>query len=125
MLRIVPADEGVVRDVELARAGEVRENAGAYVFEAALLDRQPLRAGDELRPGGDRDLCVPERQPLEIGVIGRLHVEEREVSVAVEDDLAVPRRLDGDRHVGRAIGREVVRAVERDRAIDGGVVRVS
>src|SRR4030095_12410025 len=83
MFGIVPADEGVVSDVELARAREVREDAGADILEASLLDSRPLRARNELRSGRDRYLCVPERDPLEVGVVRRLHVEEREISIAI------------------------------------------
>src|SRR3954465_4403255 len=52
---IVTADEPVVRDVEVARAGVVREDPGPDVLEAAMLHRQPLRADGELGAGPDRN----------------------------------------------------------------------
>ena len=42
VIRIVSADEPVVGDVEIARAGIVRVDAHADVLEAAVLHRQPL-----------------------------------------------------------------------------------
>ena len=39
--------------------------------------------------GPDRDVGVPERQPFEVVVVGRLDVEQVEVAAAVEDHLAV------------------------------------
>ena len=87
MVRIVAADEGVVGDVEVAGAGEVGEYARADVLEAAALHRQSLRTGNELRAGLNGDLGVPERDALEVGVVGGAHVEQREVAGAVEDDL--------------------------------------
>ena len=98
--RIVAAEEDAVGDVEVARAGEVGEHAHADVLEAAALDGQSLRAGDELRAGPDRDLGVPEGDPLEVVVVGGLDVEQVEVAAAVEDHLAVASGLDHDRLLG-------------------------
>ena len=95
--RIVPADELAVGDVEVARRRGVGEHAHAHVLEAAPLHGQPLRAGDGLRARPDRDVGVPERDPLEVVVVGGLDVEQVEVAAAVEDHLAVARRLDHDR----------------------------
>ena len=124
VIRIVAADERVVGDVEVARARVVGEDAGADILEPAALHGQPLRAGDELRARPDRDVGVPERQPFEVGVVRGLHVEQREVAVAVEDHLAVAGALDRDRLLGGAVGGQVIGAVERHGAIHRRVVRV-
>ena len=84
----------------------------------------PPGAGQKLRPGQDADLGVAKRDPFEIRVVRRAHVEKRIVAVAVEDDLAVTGGPDRDRSLGRAVAGEVVRAVERRRAVDARVVRV-
>src|SRR5690606_18335123 len=66
MLGVVPADERVVGDVETARARVVREDPCADVLEPAVLHRQALRPGDELRAGENRDLRVSKRQAFEV-----------------------------------------------------------
>ena len=114
-LRVVPAVEPVVGDVEVARPRVVGEDADPDVLETGVLHREPLRPRDELLAGPDGELGVAERDALEVGVVGRHDVEEGEVAVAVEDDLAVARRLDDDRPLGRAVGRQVVGALERER----------
>ena len=123
-LRVVPAVEPVVGDVEVARPRVVREDADADVLETGVLDREPLRPRDELLAGPDGELGVAKRDALEIGVVGRHDVEEGEVAVAVEDDLAVTRRLDGNRPLGRTVGRQVVRALEGKGAVGSAVLQV-
>ena len=61
---------------------------------------------------------------LEVVVVGGLDVEQVEVAAAVDDHLAVARGLDHDRLLGRAVGGEVIRALERRRRVDGGLVGV-
>ena len=124
MLRVVPAEEHAVRDVEVARARVVRKHAHADLLEPAALDRQSFRAGDELRARPDRDVGVPERDALEVVVVGGLDVEEIEVAAPVDDDLAVARRLDHDRLLGRAVGGQVIGPFERGGGVDGGLVGV-
>ena len=123
-VRIVAADEVVVGDIEVARARVVREDAGRDVLETGSLHREPLRADDELgaRPNGN--VGIAKRQSFEIGVIGRLRIEQREVPRAVENGLAVARTLDGNGTLFGAVSREVVRAVEWHRTIYQRVVRV-
>ena len=123
-LRVVPAVEPVVGDVEVARPGVVREDADPDVLETGALHREPLRPRDGLLAGPDGEVGVAERDALEVGVVGRHDVEEGEVAVAVEDDFAVTRRLDGDRPLGGAVGRQVVRALVREGAVGSAVLQV-
>ena len=121
---IVAADEHAVGDVEVARTRVVGEDAHADVLEPAALHRQSLGAGDELRARPDRDLRVPEGDPLEVVVVGGLDVEQVEVVAAVDDHLAVARRFDHDRFLRRALARQVVRPLERRGRVDGRLVAV-
>jgi hypothetical protein len=75
-------------------------------------------------PGLNGDLRVPERDPLEVRVVGGADVEQREVTSAIEDDRPVTGCLDRDRHVLGAIGGEVVGPIERHGPIHLGVVGV-
>ena len=123
-LRVVPAVEPVVGDVEVARPRVVREDADPDVLETGVLDREPPGPRDGLLAGPDGELGVAERDALEVGVVGRHDVEQGEVAVAVEDDLAVARRLDGDRPLGGAVGRQVVRALEGIGTVGAPVLQV-
>ena len=77
--------------------------------------------------------CVPAQMampvflkvmPFEVVVVGGLDVEQVEVAAAVEDHFAVARRLDHDRLLRRAVGRQVIRPLERRRRVDRGLVGV-
>ncbi|MEO8255879.1 MAG: hypothetical protein ABI868_00900 [Acidobacteriota bacterium] len=48
-------------------------------------------------------------------VVGRGQIEQHCVAAAIEDDVAVPRALDDDGFVRRAVGGEIKRAVEQSR----------
>ena len=128
VIGIVAAEEPVVGDVEIARTGPVGPDAQIDVLESATLHRQAFRPGAELRARPDGDLGVAEGQAFEIVVVRRLDVEQIEIAAAIEDDIAVARRLDDDRLVGRAAGGQVVGAFYRrggvDAAIAGVVFRV-
>ena len=62
---------------------------------------EPLRSGDELRARPDADIRVPDRHAFEIVVVRGLHVEQVEVAIAIESDVAVSGSLDRDRLFGR------------------------
>ena len=77
--------------------------------------------------------CVPAQiamsvflnvMPFEVVVVGGLDVEQIEVAAAVDDHLAVARRLDHDRLLRRAVGRQVIRPLERRRRVDRRLVGV-
>ena len=121
---IVAADEDVVGDVEVVRTGIVGPHASTDVLEAAALDGQPFRSNQELCAGENAVLGVPERDPLEVVMVSPAHVEQCEVTVAVEDHLAVARRLDRDRPLRCPVRGEVVRPVERLRAVHDRIGRV-
>src|SRR5882757_8770147 len=124
MLGIVAADKDVVENGEVGRAGPVGENAHVYIFEAAVLDGKPAGAGDELSAGPDGDLGVPESDPLEIIVVGGLHIEEIEIAAAVEDHFAISGGLNDDGLVGRAAGKQVVSAFHRGGGADAAIAGV-
>src|SRR5215467_7819761 len=117
MIWIVAANEIVVGDVEVARAGIVREDADIDVFKPAVLHRKPLGAHDELRAGPDADIRIPDGNSLKVVVIGALDVEQVKVAVAIKYYLSVTRRLDHDRFLWRAAGCEVISSLERHRGV--------
>src|SRR5262249_2371544 len=86
--------------------------------------RQPPGPGDELCAGPDRDRRVPERDAFDVVVVGNLDVEQVEVVAPVENDLAVPGRLDHDGPVRRAFAGQVVRAFEGGGRVDRGLAGV-
>ena len=121
---IVPAEEDAIGDVEVAGSRVVGEDAQTDLVEPAALHRQAFRSGDELRARPDGDVGVPERDPFEVVVVGRLDVEQVEVAAAVDDHLAVARGLDRDRPLRRAVRSQVIRPLERRRRVDRRLVRV-
>src|SRR5207249_11633499 len=68
LVGIVSSIEPVIRNVEIAGAGIVREDPGADVFETALLDSQAFRARKELSPGQNAVLRIPESQAFKVRV---------------------------------------------------------
>jgi len=89
VLRIIPAIEVAVSDVEIAGPGVVRKDPEADVLKAALLDRQSFRAGDKLCSGPNRDIRIADGYAFEIVVVGCLDVEQVVVAVAIKDDLTI------------------------------------
>ena len=77
----------------------------------ALLDSDPAGAGDILEAGQKGEIGVADGQAFEVVVVGGHHVEEVEISIAVEDRLAVARGFDDDRLFRRAALRQVISAV--------------
>ena len=124
VIGIVPSDEVVVGNVEVARSRVVREDAGADVLEPAAFHRDAFGARNELRAGENRVVGVPERQSLEVRVVRGADVEQREVARAVENRRTVACAFDDDRLLGCALREQVVRPVERCRAIHGRIVRI-
>src|SRR4029078_171501 len=114
----------VVGDIEVARARVVREHTGADVLEPATFHREAFRTGQKLHSGENRVVRIAERQSLEVRVVRRTDVEEREVTGAVEDRRTVAGRCDGYRLIGPRLGEEVIRPVERRRAIYRRILRV-
>src|SRR6478609_1602815 len=119
MVGIIASSEKVVGDVEVTRSGIIREDADVYVFKPAVLNRQPLGPGDKLRSGPDADLCIPDRDSLEVVVIGGFDVEEVKVAIAVKDHVTIARRFDGDRLFRSAARRQVIGSLEGRGGIDG------
>ena len=97
-------------------------NRDADVLERRVLDRQALGARNALLPRFDRHIRVAERDAFEVRVVRAHDVEQHVVAVAVEDDVAVAGGLDRDRPLGRAVLREIERAVPR-RAAARAVLR--
>ena len=109
---VVAPDENVVRDVEVLRVRAVGQDAHADILHDAALDRQATTALHVLEAGIERDVGVADRQPLEVGVVRRHHIEQPIGPVAVEDDLAVACGLDHNRPVRRSAFGQHVRPVE-------------
>ena len=111
--RVVAADEDVVGNVEVARTCELRRHTDADPLDAVVADGQSLRARDVLHAGPERDFGIANREAFEDVMVGGHDVEQPERAVAVEDDLAVAGGFDRDRFLGRALGSQQVRPVER------------
>ena len=110
---IVPADEQVVRNIKVARAGKLGPHAEPDVLEAAVPDGQRDGTSHAFLTGHDRHVGVADRQPFQNVMLRRHHVEERVAARAVDDDLAVTGGRDRDRPLRCAFERERHRAVER------------
>ncbi len=94
------AEEDVVGDVEVGRAGVLGPDAEADVLEAAVLDGEADGAELFLAAGEDADVGVADGDAVEDVIGGGHHVKHVVVAGAVEDDLAVAGGLDGDGLVG-------------------------
>ena len=97
-------------------------NRDADLVERRVLDGETHGAGDALLAGLDGHVGVAERDSFEVRVIRAHDVEQHVVAVAVEDDFAVAGGLDRDRPLGRAVLRQIERAVPR-RAAARAVLR--
>ncbi len=117
---IVPADEDVVRDVEILGAGPFVLHHPSDILGARMDQGEAAGTGNVFPAQQEGDRRVAHRDAVEVIVVRGHQVEEIEIAVAVEDHLAVARRFDHDRLVGRTAGGEEIGPVER-RAIGGRV----
>src|SRR5258708_37906921 len=124
MFRVVPADEIVIRNVEVAGTGVVCENTKVHIFETASFHGQPFRTGDELRARPNRDIGISDRDAFEIVIVRGFNVEQVEIAVTVEDDLSVSGALDDYRLVRSAARGQIISSFKRRGSIYGAVARV-
>src|SRR5260370_39149908 len=124
MIRIVPAYEVVVGDIEVARTRVVREDTKVDVLEPAPLDGQPFGAGDKLRARPDRDVSISKRHSFKIIVIPGLDIEEVEITVTVEYDFSMTGAFDHDGLIGRAAGRQIIRSLNRCGGVDPAIASI-
>ena len=90
----------------------------------ASLHRQALRTRNELSSRPDPDHRVPDRDSLEVVVVGDLGIEEVEVAIAVENYLSVPGAFDYNRLLRGASCGQIVGTFHRSGGIDGPVTCV-
>jgi hypothetical protein len=98
---IEPADEKIVGDIEVARAGELGPHAEADVFETAVLHCQTHGPCQLLLAGQNGDVGISERQSFDDVMARPHHVQQRVVAVAVEHHFAVTGGRDGNGTIGR------------------------
>jgi hypothetical protein len=103
---IFAAEEEIVGDEEVSRAGILRPHAYADVFEAAVAHGESDGAHHFLLAGEDSYFGVAEGETFEDVVLTGDNVEELVISRAVENCFAVARAFDGDRLLGRALQRK-------------------
>src|SRR5258708_31443796 len=108
MIRIVPAYEVVVGDIEVARTRVVREDTKVDVLEPALFDSQAFRAGDKLRARPNRNVGISKSDAFEVIVICGLDIEQVEIAVTVKYHFSITGALDRDRLAGSAARRQII-----------------
>ncbi len=75
VIRIVPADEITIGDIEVARTGVVREDSKVDILKAAFLNGQSFRTRDELRACPNRDIRIPDGHALKVVVVGGFNIK--------------------------------------------------
>ena len=113
LVRIVPADEDVVGDVEVLGSRPLVLHAAADILQPGMFQSEAARPDDVLQPNKKRHIGVSNRDALEVVVVRRHQVEEILAAVAIEDHFAIAGRFDDDRLSGRAALGQIVSAVER------------
>ena len=79
----------------------------------ALLDCDAARSRDILQPREEREVRIADGQPFEINVAARHDIEQVEISVAIENGLAIAGPFDDDGLFRRAAVRQIIGAIGR------------